>query len=65
VNKARVVSEAVAIRKLAIGDMMLTIEDEQACTSWLVNDNWLKTFREGAKIKQREFAVIAHRIRVN
>jgi hypothetical protein len=33
VNKARVVGEAVAIRKLATGDMMLTIKDKQACTS--------------------------------
>jgi hypothetical protein len=65
VNKARVAGEAVAIRKLATGNIMLTIEDEQACTSWLANDNWLKTFGEGAKIKQREFAVIAHGIRVN
>jgi hypothetical protein len=65
VNEAGAAGEAVAIRKLAIGDMMLTIEDKQARTSWLANDNWLKTFREGAKIKQREFAVMAHGIRVN
>jgi hypothetical protein len=39
VNEAGVAGEAVAIRKLATGDMMLTIEDKQACTSWLANDN--------------------------
>jgi hypothetical protein len=39
VNKAGVASEAVAICKLATGDMMLTMEDKQACTSWLANDN--------------------------
>jgi len=33
INKARVASEAVAIRKLRSGDMIITMEDEQACTS--------------------------------
>jgi hypothetical protein len=36
-NKARVAGEAVAIRKLSSGNMMLTIEDEQACTNWLAD----------------------------
>ena len=33
VNQAGVAGKAVAIRKLATGNMMLIIEDEQACTS--------------------------------
>jgi len=51
VNKARVASEAVAIRKLGSGDIMITMEDEQAHTSWLENIEWLATFREGARNK--------------
>ena len=65
VNQAGVAGEAVAIRRLASGDMMLTMEDEQARTSWLTDDKWLKTFGEGAKVKQREFAVMAHGIRAS
>ena len=34
-NKAGVAGEAVAVRKLQTRDMMMTMEDEQACTSWL------------------------------
>jgi hypothetical protein len=33
VNQTGVASKAVAIRKLALGNIMLTIEDKQACTS--------------------------------
>jgi hypothetical protein len=45
--------------------MMLTMDDEPACTSWLTNSKWLETFGIGARVKRREFAVIAYRIRVN
>ena len=64
-NKAGIAGEAVAIRKLGTNDMMITMEDEQARTSWLTNTKWLAAFGEGARIKQREFAVIAYGIRVN
>ena len=64
-NKAGVAGEAVAVRKLQTGDMMMTMEDEQARTSWLSNTKWLETFGEGARVKRREFAVMAHGIRVN
>jgi hypothetical protein len=37
VNKARVVGKAVAIRKLRSSNMMLTMEDKQACVSWLTD----------------------------
>jgi hypothetical protein len=57
--------EAVAIRKLPSRDITFTIEDEQACTSWLTNSNWLETFGAGAKIKKREFAVLVYRIRIS
>ena len=45
--------------------MIITMEDEQACTSWLSNNKWLDTFGEGARVKRREFAVIVYRIQVN
>jgi hypothetical protein len=64
-NKAGVAGEAVAIRKLGSGDMMLTMDDERARTSWLTNSKWLEIFRIGARVKRREFAVMAHGIRVN
>ena len=64
-NKEGVASEVVAICKLGSGDMMLTMDDEQARTSWLTNSKWLEIFRIGARVKRREFAIMAHGIRVN
>jgi len=64
-NKAGVASEAVAICKLGSSNMIITIKDEQACTSWLACTKWLAAFREGVRVKRREFAIIAYRIRVN
>ena len=64
-NKVGVASEAVAIHKLGSGDMMLTMDDEQARTSWLTNSKWLEIFGTGARVKRREFAVMAYGIRVN
>jgi hypothetical protein len=57
--------EIVAIRRLPSGDMVLTMADEKARTSWLADQKWLATLGEGARVKMREFAVIAHGIRVN
>ena len=57
--------ETVAIRRLPSGDMVLTMADEKARTSWLADQKWLATLGEGARVKMREFAVIAHGIRVN
>jgi hypothetical protein len=45
--------------------MIMTMEDEQARTSWLADTKWLETFGVGARVKRREFAIIAHGIRVN
>jgi hypothetical protein len=41
---------------------MIIIEDKQARTSWLSDTKWLETFREGARVKRREFIVIVYRI---
>jgi len=43
----------------------MTMVDEKARTSWLADKKWLATLGEGAHIKMREFAVIAHGVRVN
>ena len=64
-NKLGNAGEAVAIRQLPSSDMILTMEDEQARTNWLTNDKWLETFGTGARIKRREFAVLAHGIRIS
>jgi hypothetical protein len=45
--------------------MVLAMNSEQACISWLANQSWLSVFGEGTRVKKREFAVIAHRIQVN
>jgi hypothetical protein len=41
------------------------MEDEKARNHWLSSQSWLKVFGEGARIKRREFIVLAHGIRVN
>jgi len=64
-NKAGAASKAVAICKLGSGDIIITIEDKRARTSWLANTKWLATFKEGARVKWKEFAIMAHGIRVN
>jgi len=43
----------------------MTTEDEQTRTEWLRNTGWLRVTGEKARIKKREFIVIAHGIRVN
>jgi hypothetical protein len=65
VNKKDIASKAVAVRKLPSREMVLAMDSKQACTSWLANQSWLSAFREGARVKKREFAVVAHRIQVN
>jgi hypothetical protein len=65
VNKKDIAGEAVAVRKLPSGDMVLAMDSEQARTSWLANQSWLSVFGKGARVKKREFAVVAHGIRVN
>jgi hypothetical protein len=45
--------------------MVLAMDSEQARTSWLANQSWLSVFGKGARVKKREFAVVAHGIRVN
>jgi hypothetical protein len=55
----------VAVRGLPSGDLILTTDDEQTRTEWLRNTEWLRVIGDKARIKKREFIVIAHGIRVN
>jgi hypothetical protein len=64
-NRPENAGEVVAIRRLPTGDMTLTMEDEQARTNWLKDTKWLETFGAGARIKRRQFAVLAHGIRIS
>ena len=64
-NKIGVAGEAAAVRWLLSGNIVLTIDNKQARTSWLTNQSWLSTFRTGVRVKRREFAVIAYGIQVN
>jgi hypothetical protein len=64
-NKKGVAGVAVAVRWLPSGDIVLAMDSEQACMSCFANQSWLSTFGIGARVKKREFAVIAHGIRVN
>jgi hypothetical protein len=39
------------------------MEDEKARNHWLGNQLWLRIFGGGARVKRREFVVLAHGIR--
>jgi hypothetical protein len=47
------------------GDLILTTNEEATQTEWLQNTQWLKVLEGRARIKKREFIIIAHGIRVN
>jgi hypothetical protein len=64
-NAVGVEGEVVAVRKLQSGDTVLTTDKEQTCTRWCADTQWLAVLGEGARIKKREFAVLAHNVRVN
>ena len=65
VNKKDIASKAVVVYKLLSKDMVLAIDNEQACTSQLANQSQLTVFKERAKVKKREFAIVAYKIQVN
>jgi hypothetical protein len=63
-NRAGMEGQVVAARNLPSGDIVLTTDDEQTRTKWLVDHKWLATFGAGARVKRREFVVLAHGIKV-
>jgi hypothetical protein len=57
--------EAVALRRLPSGDILLTLDNEETRNNWLQETNWTRVLGMGAKIKRRTFVVIAHGIHVS
>src|SRR5438045_3421016 len=64
-NAWKIAGDVVAICQLQSGDFVLTMDEEQTRVSWLKDNKWLETFGAGARVKRREFAVLAHGIRVS
>jgi hypothetical protein len=58
-NNTRKRGQVVAVQGLPSGDLILTTNDEQTCTEWLRNTGWLRVIRDKARVKKREFIVIA------
>jgi hypothetical protein len=58
-NNAGKRGQVVAVRGLPSRDLILTTDDERTRTEWL------RVIRDKARVKKREFIVIAHGIRVN
>lgn len=50
----------VTARRLPSGDTILTTDNERTWTKWLANHKWLAVFAAGARVKRREFVVLAH-----
>jgi polyhydroxyalkanoate synthesis regulator phasin len=63
-NSMEMEGEVVAVRHLPSGDIVLTTDDEQTRTKWITDRKWLAAFGTGARVKRREFVVLAHGIRV-
>ena len=61
---AEIGGQIVAARGLPSGDMVLTTDEEQTRIKWITNQQWLKAFGTGARVKRREFIVLAHGIKV-
>jgi len=64
-NAAGVEGKVVAICKLQSKDTVLTTDKEQTRTKWCVDTQWLAVLREGARIKKKEFAILAYSVKVN
>lgn len=55
----------MAIRGLPSEDLILTADEEETRTEWLLDTQWLQVIGGRAHVKKREFIVIAHGIRFN
>lgn len=54
----------VAARRLPSGDIMITFEDQQKRDLWAKSPKIIRAFGATARVKAREYTVIAHGIRV-
>lgn len=52
----------MAVRSLPSGDLILTTDEEATRTEWLQKTQWLQVLGGRARIKKREFIIIAHGI---
>ena len=64
-NKAGLKGQIVAVWSLPSGDLILTTDEEATRIEWLQNTQWLQVLGGRARIKKREFIIIAHGIIVN
>ena len=64
-NNIGIAGRAAAVCQLPSRDLIITIEDKQACGSQLTDTKQLSALGTGVQVKYREFAVIVYRIRVN
>ena len=64
-NSTGMLGQVVAIRRLPSGDSLLTMDEEKTRDSWLKETKWLAVYGRNARVKRREFIVLAHGIKVN
>jgi hypothetical protein len=57
--------QVVAVRKLPSGDSLITLDTEETREIWLKDTKWLAIYGRNARVKRREFVVLAHGIKVN
>jgi len=58
-NKAGVEGTVIALRKLPSTDIVITLSSAAEQKHWIQNTTWLTTFGEGARIKRRQYTVLA------
>jgi hypothetical protein len=64
-NTSAGTGEAVALRRLPSGDLLLTLDSENARNAWLRDNKWLVVLGEGVRIKRRAFIILAHGMRLS
>src|SRR5271165_2042651 len=64
-NSAGMDGQVVAARNLPSGDIVLTTDEEATRTKWLTDQKWTTVLGREARVKRREFVVLAHGIVVS
>jgi hypothetical protein len=64
-NNAGMDGQIVAARNLPSGDIVLTTDEEATRTKWLTDRKWTAVLGEEARVKRREFVVLAHGVKVS
>jgi hypothetical protein len=63
-NSVSMDGQIVAARNLPSGDIVLTTDEEATRTKWLTDQRWTAVLGKEARVKRREFVVLAHGIKV-